>query len=226
MKTLFTIIAFCLLTVSTSAMTRGLEKFTCPIDGEEFEDYVNYSGTTFGMRLDLKPIGPTPAPWALSTCPKCRFPLYKDAFSKEEIEKYKILVASKEFTSIPKEAPSYFLLARVKEHDNGPNSEIAYLYLQASWQVEDNKDKYKEYLKLSLTHYEHAFKKSDLKDESSLTSGILIAELSRQLGDFKKSIKQVKQLQKTKPGNEMLVGVLDQILNLSKESNSEPQAIE
>jgi len=70
------------------AMTIGEEYFICPIDNQQFKTHANYSGTSFGMRLDMKPLGPIPAPWLLPTCPKCGFPLFKEEFSNEDIKKY------------------------------------------------------------------------------------------------------------------------------------------
>lgn len=226
MKYLFALITLLVLASTAYPMTMGKEQFTCPLDGEQFEDYVNYSGTSFGMRLDLKPIGPTPAPWALPTCPKCRFPLYKKEFEADEIKRYRILTDSKEFKSIDEDAPPYFLLAEVKKYDGAPEVEIAYSYLQASWQVEENKKEYQKCIKLALHHYDKDYSESDKSDDKFLTSGILVAELYRQLGEFKKSVERATQLKEVKTDNETITAVLNQILMLSQNSDSEPHQIE
>lgn len=226
MKTLATLITLFILASTSYSMTGGTKQFTCPLDGEQFEDYVNFSGTSFGMRLDLKPIGPTPAPWALATCPKCRFPQFKNEFEADEIKRYKTLVDSKEFKAIDQTAPSYLLLAKVKKYDEAPDSEIAYSYLQASWQVEADPEAYQKCIQLALQHYNKDFSQSNKEDDKSITSGILVAELYRQQGDFKNAIEQITALKKIKTENETITAVLNQILKLSKESNSKPQEIE
>ncbi len=217
------VLVSCLLAVTATAMTMGEESFTCPLDGEEFKAYVNYSGYTIGIRLDLKPFGPTPAPWALPVCPKCRFPLFKKEFEKDEIERYKKLVHSKEFQSLPDDTPSYFLLAKVLEFDDAPNAEIAYAYLPSSWQVEEKPEKYKKCISLARAYYEKDYNDPDRKGEAKLTSGTLVAELSRQLGEFDKAIELVKLLQQEKIENDKIASALFQIMRYAEQSDSEPQ---
>ena len=72
----------CLAACSLShASTGGEVKMTCPLDQTEFEAWQNFSGTSFGMRLDLKETGPIAQPWALAQCPTCSLPLYQKEFT-------------------------------------------------------------------------------------------------------------------------------------------------
>jgi len=51
-----------LVASGVGAHTLGNVDYVCPLDGTKFTAITDFSGTTFGKRLDLKPLGPTPAP--------------------------------------------------------------------------------------------------------------------------------------------------------------------
>lgn len=59
----------------------------CPLDGTKFKAVLDFSGTRFGMQLDMKPLGPTLAPWRIPVCPTDHFAIYKDAneFTEERL---------------------------------------------------------------------------------------------------------------------------------------------
>ena len=66
---------------------------TCPLCKTEFDTMVAMSGTQFGRRLDLKPLGPIAAPWPIPVCPKCKFVLYSDNIPKDELDKCQKIVS-------------------------------------------------------------------------------------------------------------------------------------
>lgn len=225
-KLLFTIVLLLIPTVSY-AMTLGEEDFVCPIDNHQFKAPINYSGTSFGMRLDMKPLGPTPAPWLLPTCPQCGFPLFKKEFSKAEIKKYRSFVTSDAYKQYVGGHPSYFLLAKVKEFDKAPANEIVYRYIQASWQVENrDKEQYKSYLSLALKENIAFVKNTEDKGEDWLTACIMMGELERQLGNFEAALIQFKKLQREPIENEILKRIISQEIDLCQKNISSPQQIE
>ena len=67
-------------TQATAATIYEAEK-TCPLCTTEFKAHLAGSGTQFGMRLDLKPLGAIAAPWPVAVCPKCHFVLLGDDLS-------------------------------------------------------------------------------------------------------------------------------------------------
>ena len=213
------LVLFLLLTGTVHAMTIREKQFTCPIDGTAFEYMIALSGSQFGMRLDLQPLGPTPAPWSLPSCPECRFPLFEEEFSDEEIERYRELVESEAFREVTENKSSYFTLALVKEHDGEAAGEIGYAYLRASWQLEEEREKYEKCLALALEQYREDFESEEHEErvDAWWTSGILVAELERQLGNFEAALNQVERLRKEE---------IDQIGRLAESEVSEPRAIE
>jgi uncharacterized protein (DUF2225 family) len=227
MKKLLFITLLLLINTVSYAMTVGEEEFVCPIDEHQFKARINYSGTSFGMRLDMKPIGPTPAPWLLPTCPKCGFPLFKNEFSNEEIKKYRFFVTSDAFRQYIGAHPSYFLLAKVKEFDKAPANQIAHSYIQASWQVEErNIEKYKSYLTLALKEYIAFVNNANKKGDDWLTACIMIGELERQLGNFEAALIQFQKLQSETIEKETLQKIIKQEIGLCQEKISIPQQIE
>ena len=210
------------------AMTLRNKAFVCPIDGTEFEQTIALSGTQFGMRLDMKPLGPTPAPWPIPSCPECRFPLFKDEFTEEEIDRYREFVETRQFREETADSPPYFALAKVKAYDGESSGEIAYAYLQASWQVEENREGYERCLKLALEEYREFFEaeRAGVSDEDWLTAGILIAELERQLGNFDGALAQVESLGDEPIEDEFFLKLLDQIETLARSEDTHPHPIE
>lgn len=173
-----------LLALSADAHTSRQERFTCPLDGTSFEARVDTSGTQFGTRLDLKPLGPTAAPWAVPVCPKCRLPLYKrgqQAFSDAERRTLAALVATERWRKASADQPSYGLIALVQEELGNPPFQIGFSWLRSSWQVEGEPSRYTAALRAALRWFDRA---EAAEGKSRPTCLLLRGELRRQLGDF------------------------------------------
>src|SRR5688572_10053646 len=112
------------------AHTSGKVEKTCPLDGTKFTATVDFSGTSFGRQLDLRPVGPTPAPWAIPVCPKDHFPLFKREFSAAEIAALKAFVKTPEYQALSRET-SYYLTAKVMQHLEAPALDVAHTLLKA-----------------------------------------------------------------------------------------------
>src|SRR4051812_14900745 len=151
---LFIISLFLALLVSTSSAHKTAdESFSCPIDGNQWKQEVDVSGTELGRRLDLKPLGPTPAPWTVPQCPKCRFVLYEREPGKIPTDKLKPYILSEPYQSAAKDQPTYFCLALIELFLGETPETIAYSYLRASWQTELNPTECRKHLGLALTQY-------------------------------------------------------------------------
>ena len=83
-----------------SAATEGEIDCTCPLCKTKFKAVVDFSGTSFGKRLDLKPIGAIRSPWRIPVCPKCQFVLFADKFSDDELKVLGEFVASEAYKEI------------------------------------------------------------------------------------------------------------------------------
>lgn len=227
MNKVIIIFLFLFLTSFSYASKIAKQEFICPIDGHEYTDIIDMSGTRTGRRLDMKPLGAISAPWHLPTCPECGFPYFKHEFSKEDISKYRIFINSDSFKKYIPDSPSYFLLAKIKEFDNYPAEEIAFNYIQASWQVEKkNKVKYKTYLQLALEYYLESIKDSRKKDEDWLNHCIMVGEIERQLGRFDSALIRFKKLQRKKVDKEIFSKIINQEIELCHKQISLPQKIE
>jgi hypothetical protein len=178
--------AWIALPMLASAHTSRKTAQTCPLDQTKFEAVLDMSGTSFGKRLDLKPLGPTPAPWRVPVCPRCHLVMYKDDFTEEELKSLSVLVSSKEYSELAVRHPSHFLMARSLEHLGEPAHHVAWAYLQSSWQVESDPAAYKEALELSIHHYTAALQETAGEpsggDRASMQ--FLVGEELRLLGRF------------------------------------------
>jgi len=70
MRCFLSVLAFLTLSGLLRAHTGGEIEMKCPLDGTTFKAWQDFSGTSFGNRLDLKTLGPTASPWSLAQCPK------------------------------------------------------------------------------------------------------------------------------------------------------------
>jgi hypothetical protein len=88
---------------------------------------------------------------------------------------------------------TYFYLAKINELQGGSSFNIAWTYLQASWQTEDTKEElYKNYLRESIAHFVKACKEFQENKENFddyLISFYLCIELNRRLGEFEEALK-------------------------------------
>lgn len=181
------------------AHTSGVTEQTCPLDGKTFKAELDMSGTTFGKQLDLKPVGPTAAPWRLPVCPLDGFVLYQKSFSDEELADFRAYVASAEYVAwVKKGETSHYLLARLLEHRGAPQKGVAWAFLQATWQVEKDAGRYAAYANEALTRYAKLAASLPETDEQWSTAGLVAAELERRLGRFEDAQQRLRVLA-TKP---------------------------
>src|SRR3569832_2643758 len=68
------------------AMTVERVDFVCPLCQKHFHKRMTTSGTSWGQRLDLMPIGNASFPWPQARCPRCSLVLFK-RFEPAELER-------------------------------------------------------------------------------------------------------------------------------------------
>ena len=179
---------------------------TCHLCDTKFKTRMDASGTSFGMRLDLKKLGPIASPRSVAVCPNCHYVLLGDDLTEDELAKCRQVVESKEYKEHSGRA-SYFLLALLYEGLGRESLDIAHTYLKASWQEENDEKHLKEDLGMSLKNFEAYLKegppkKADGKteekaqDENSAydTARLLKGELLRRLGRFEEARKYLQAL--------------------------------
>lgn len=184
-----------LVVTDAFAHTMGMVKFKCPIDATAFEAMQDFSGTSFGARLDMKRTGPIAQPWKLAQCPTCHLPLFKEEFEAEELEMLKRILASEAFAVATKDASAYFTLGFIKEALGKEPLEVAWTYLYASWEVENDQERYSSSCKLAIAWCDkaaNAWKEEKDKRDDYLFAKYLPIELSRRLGDFDAADQRLK----------------------------------
>lgn len=171
------------------AHTEGLVEMTCPICGAKFEAELDLSGTQFGVRLDLKPLGPIEAPPRLAVCPECNFVLYTDDVTAEERDKIRDFLQSDKYKRLVKEKhTSYFLLASILTHMGSGDFTVGYAYLKASWQIENRApQRHRAYLESCLTSLQTFIRKTEDRSDNWKTAQVLIGEIFRRLSRFEEA---------------------------------------
>ena len=175
------------------ALTVGTATFTCPIDGKTFQAKVARSGTSFGMRLDTKRIGPIAQPWPMPACPGSGLPLYKRKFTDAEVAKLKALVATPAYRAARKGNTNYYVAAWVLSKLRANQFRVAIYYLRASWEAESgDKGRHRRYLETALRAFDAFLKNANPKSSRYHMSALLAANLERRLGRFDKAQARIK----------------------------------
>ncbi len=182
---------------ATFAHDVAMKSFVCPLDDTKFNQQVDISGTSFGIRLDLKQVGPIAAPWAVPQCPKCKFVLFKETFDDKDREKLKPFILSDAYQKIAAGNSTYFCLGHIWEFLGEGSLQIAHTYLKASWQVESDPAKNRKYLEEAYQRFAKIAKDMKPSEEDFVTTAILAGELERRLGKFDEAATRFKALKDT-----------------------------
>lgn len=166
-------------------------KFTCPVDGEVFEDSVIMSTNQMGTHTDFMPVvgGLFPFPFFVHACPKCGFAAEDEGFEAQYDEEFKEWVKSElpaELASGPLYgALKYLLAARCAEKLGKPTREVADLYLRGSWcaQIEETPEIEERCRKEALKRLEAALESGEYESQERANITYLLGELHRRLGD-------------------------------------------
>lgn len=208
----------------------------CPLDGTKWTATLDGSGTSFGQQLDLKPVGPTPAPWRLAVCPTDHFVMYQDSFSPAELATLKPLITSPTYQALAKDHSEYFLLGKIFEHLGKPEFVIALAFVKASWQVDRDPARYAEYAGEALRHYEAGLAKPDTADAKAseaerqslrLNAELIAGELERRLGKFEAARIRFARLEgSSQPKEEIFRTIIAQQLRLIAARDSDRHRVE
>jgi uncharacterized C2H2 Zn-finger protein len=86
MKKLIIILLLVFSITNVFASTIGEAEFTCPLCGTTFNCFVQFSYSTFGRNLDMRPWGAAIIPSPIPKCPNCKFVFNKNIFTAKEVE--------------------------------------------------------------------------------------------------------------------------------------------
>lgn len=166
------------------------EETKCPIGGEKFKALYLGTYSTYGRHLDWEPVSYMRFPVPIPVCPSNGFVLAKKDYSKEELEKLKKVIESKAYKDIyAQKHATYFLYAKIKELNGEKFDDYWWLYLNATWEADNckNKDRYKEYALETIAAGTKRL--AELKDSEELywVLKTVTADMYRRIGDFKSS---------------------------------------
>jgi hypothetical protein len=184
----------------TRADTSVKAKVKCAICEHEYEATLTASSLQLGQRLDLRPV-PSYAivsPPRVAVCPKCGFVEYREdaKYPEEELKVVRGYVKSDEYKKLVETETTYFRYAKIWEKLKKPQSETAFAYLRATWEVENSKDRYSKYATACIEAYGKVVADEKADDEQLQMGRFLTGELLRRQGKFGEAKKQFDELLK------------------------------
>lgn len=158
----------------------------CPVCDDKFKYRLVMQELRSGLRLDFKQFGNPHSPTALADCKKCGFVIPdggRDGLDRDQSAVLKEMVRSDRFKAAEDET-SYFRLALALEALGRPPEDIAFAYLAASWQVDDEPIRCQVYLARSLSWYDMFLDRPEPATPARVRAMLLKAEIMRRLGRF------------------------------------------
>ena len=200
---------------------------SCPVGGERYQSFGIGSTSRFGLRLDLRPVGPA-AFLPMIECPN-GFVVFKDdsKFTPAEIAELTPVVASKAYQDLRRTEPiaaRVVLLLRALDVDEvGLRAEL----LNVAFQAEDTNDQAvrQKYLALAASAYVAFLAAHDKADLDWWVARLRVAEIARQQSRFDEAIQLVNGLNGVAPPGDGFLGrVANQIRARAQARDAVPQA--
>ena len=190
----FTLAVLASLTVGSPIAWAGMpvpEKMTCPIGGERFTHISTASYSRWGERPDGKPYGSWEFPLAIPVCPGNGLVLYK-AFSKDELERLKPLIASPEYRQMAINDTPYYRAGWLAHALDPATANRAWWLLSASWETDGDPVRKARYQREFIA----AAAKMTAKpaDLEWLVLQARVINAHRELGEFDQALSLLKSL--------------------------------
>jgi uncharacterized protein (DUF2225 family) len=223
------LLGLCLaLALSTpgQATTLGQRKFTCGLCGEKFTDKVVYSTNVMERDAEFRTYAAGLQPMAFypHTCPACGFTDTSHDVKLSEAEKAeskKFLATYCQKHDCKKLSPSqkYEVIAHICVVRQLSSLKIAYVFHQAAWMADDEKNREgaERFRSETLRLLNQALEKQEVKAEMVPTVTYLVGELNRRLGNFDEALKWFARV---KPDVPQLTKLLEQQQKLASEHNA------
>jgi TonB family protein len=158
----------------------------CPLCEEEFRFTFVLQEMRSGLRLDFKQFGCVNSPAELPECPRCDLVLPdggRDELSRDDLAILRELIKSDRYRT-SREETSYFRLAVILEALGRPPQDIAFAYVAASWQVDEEPVRCQIYLARALAWYDTYLAKPEPTSPARTRAMLLKAEILRRLARF------------------------------------------
>lgn len=166
------------------------EETECPVGSEKFKAYYLGTHSTYGRHLDWEPVSYMRFPVPLPVCPSNGFVVTKKDYSKEELEKLKKVVESKTYKDLyAQKHATFYLYAKIKELNEEKFDDYWWLYLNATWEADNckNKVRYKDYALETISAGKKRLAELKVSEEEHWILKTVIADMYRRTGDFKSS---------------------------------------
>ncbi|MDZ4152427.1 MAG: hypothetical protein U1E01_15210 [Methylicorpusculum sp.] len=213
---------YSLITANTYATTLFPVERTCPVGGQKYRSVEIGSTSRFGMRLDLRPIGPAAhLPWA--ECPN-GFVVFKD-FTKDEIAKLTPIVAGAEYQRMRKEHTTAYRVVYLRRSLGESDTDLSWLILKAAWGAEDRKmEKLRQqYLEEAYNAFIAQANTLVTHDDEWWSASILAAEIERQRHHFNESITLLEALPVSElPSDDLKHALISQIKGHAVKGDPKP----
>jgi len=120
--------------INIYASTGGYVEYICPLCNTKFESFTQFSYSTFGQNLDLRPWGAAIIPTPIPKCPECKLVFYEDFLTEAEIHILREELNKNNIFLNEPNMPNYYYLARVAEIVRHDLEDIIWCFLSAVWE--------------------------------------------------------------------------------------------
>jgi hypothetical protein len=166
------------------------EEVKCPVGGEQFKAFYLGTHSTYGRHLDWEPVSYMRFPVPIPVCPSNGFVMAKKDHTKEELQALKAVIESKPYKDLyAQKHATYYLFAKMKEMNKEKFNDYWWLYLNATWEADNCKEKtrYKEYALETISAGTKRLAELKESEEVYWVLKLVTADLYRRIGDFKTS---------------------------------------
>ncbi len=168
----------------------------CPLCADVFSYRFALQEMRTGLRLDFKQYGSIHTPAPLPECRRCGF-IFPDGargeLKDQEIERLRGLVRSDRY-AVARGETSYFRLAVVLEALGRPPEDVAFAYVAASWQVDEEPVRCQIYLARAMVFYDAYLARQEPVTPARTRAMLLRAEILRRLGRFEEAREYLEEI--------------------------------
>ena len=207
-KTFFLLLIITIIPDVFASTGRNVE-YTCPLCNTNFESFTQFSYTTFGMNLDLRPYGAAIIPTPIAKCPHCNFVFFDDYFTKEEINAIKMELETNNIFVNEPDMPNYYYFAKEAEIIDSDLDDIIWWYLSAVW---ENRNESKKNILIDITIKN--IDKLEKTDEAYNDYQMVKLDLLRRSGQFEKALDLIEEIKLNK---DYYYDIIVKIINLQTE---------
>jgi uncharacterized C2H2 Zn-finger protein len=199
------------------ASTVGEVEHTCPLCDTIFNYRVQFSYSTFGQNLDLRPWGAAIIPSPIPKCPNCNFVFGRNIFTEDEIETLKINFQTNNIFVNEPNMPNYYYLAREYEILNKNLSDTIWFFLSSVW---ENRDENKKTFLINVTI--DYINKLPQTDEAFNDYQLVKLDLLRRSGQFMEANNLIEKIKENKDFyKDFIVKIIDLQIELIENKNQE-----